>query len=167
MLAAMAFGLLSSLAPHATAGTSQIPTVFFVSKSQNRNEVHYSMDVNGECRPSASAPVHPYWLMREKGPGVTEPLLKKECAAYGIKEQQVDGTTVRMQLTALPSREIYVQTSPTSGGACNSVVTTVIAGSRARLYNIHVYTASLGAVDYILLTGWRDDGTLVRERIKP
>jgi hypothetical protein len=167
-------GLLATLTatvlfttPALATPPGEIATVFFVSKSQNRNEVHYALKVDEECRPSSSAPVRAYWLMREKGPGVVEPLLDKERRAYGIERQRVDGSTVRVALSALPAREIAVQTWRSPEGACVSAATTAISGSRARLFNIHVIIDALGTgIESILLTGWKDDGTVVRERIK-
>jgi hypothetical protein len=149
------------------AGEREISSVFFISKSQNRNQVHYAIKVDASCRPRASTPVRAYWLMREKGPDVTEALLQKEQRGYGIAQQKVEGSAVRMSIGALPAREILIQTWQSPNGACLSAATTDISGSRARLYNVHVCTTTFGAgVDSILLTGWRDDGLVVRERVK-
>ncbi len=106
--------------------------------------------------------------MLEKGPRVTEALLDREQPAYGIAAQHVDGTEVRSVLRALPMHPVVIHTWQGADGACAFTATTTIAGLQARLFNIHVaYNALSTGVDYILLTGWRDDGTLVRERIKP
>jgi hypothetical protein len=155
------------LMPDIAPVQGELTTPFFISKSENRNEVHYALKVDEACRPRPQAPVRPYWLMREKGPGVVEPLLEKEQRAYGIASQRVDGATVRVTLAAIHAREIVIQTWRTPDGVCLSGATTVIGGNRARLFNIHVFVAPLGAgVESILLTGWKDDGTVVRERIK-
>jgi hypothetical protein len=150
-----------------STGDREIASAFLVSKTENRNQVHYAVRVDVACRPTTSAPVHPYWVMLEKGPRVTEPLLEREQAAYGIHRQQVDGSSVRISIRALPSRDIVVQTWQAPDGQCLSAAVTTIAGVRARLFNVHVVIASLGlGIDSVVLTGWRDDGVVVRERIK-
>ena len=172
-VARCALGALFLLATNAAAAVAladerEIASTFFVSKNQNRNQVHYAVKVDEECRPATTAPVRPYWLMLEKGPRVTEPLLDREQPAYGIAQQQVDGSAVRSVLRALPERPVVIHTWRGPDGACAFAAVTTIAGLPARLFNIHVAYGvfSLG-VDYVLLTGWRDDGTLVRERVKP
>ena len=43
-------------------------SVFFVAKSENRNEVHYGFALDAACSPAGPAPVFAYWRMRERGP---------------------------------------------------------------------------------------------------
>jgi hypothetical protein len=149
------------------AAAREIPSAFLVSKSQNRNQVHYAVKVDDACQPLGAAPVRPYWLMLEKGANVTAPLLDREQPAYGIERQQVDGATVRVVLRALPARPVVIHAWKAPDGACLSAAVTTIAGAPARLFNVHVAgTAFNLGIDYLLLTGWREDGTVVRERIK-
>ena len=164
-ICALALALMSPVG--LAGGDREIPSAFLVSKTQNRNQVHYAVRVDQACRPTTSAPVRPYWLMLEKGPKVTEPLLEREQAAYGIQRQRVEGSAVRISMRSLPSRDIVIQTWQAPDGQCLSAAVTTIAGGRARLFDVHVVVASLGlGIDSILLTGWRDDGTEVRERIR-
>jgi Domain of unknown function (DUF4833) len=164
-IGALALALTTPVGP--VSGDREIPSAFLVSKTENRNQVHYAVRVDQACRPTTSAPIRPYWLMREKGPRVTEPLLEREQAAYCIQHQRVEGSAVRISIRSLPSRDIVIQTWQASDGQCLSAAVTTIAGGRARLFDVHVVIASLGlGIDSILLTGWRDDGTMVRERIK-
>jgi hypothetical protein len=105
--------------------------------------------------------------MLEKGPHAIEPLLDREQAAYGLQYQRPEGSAVRIAIRSLPSREILVQTQQAPDGQCLSTAITTIAGVRARLFDVHVVVTSLGlGISSILLTGWRDDGSVVRERIK-
>lgn len=155
------------LAADAPADTREIASTFFIAKSQNKNQVHYALRVDNACLPVGPAPVRPYWLMLEKGPGVTEPLLDREQPAYGIGAQQVDGPLVRVTLRALPARPVVLQTWQSPDGQCLSSAVTTIAGDRARLFNVYVGCSTFGlGIDYLLLTGWRDDGTVVSERIE-
>lgn len=155
------------LCADAAAGEREIPSAFVVSKTQNRNQVHYAVKVDEACRPVTAAPVRPYWLMLSKGPRVTEPLLDREQPAYGIAQQQVEGSAVRIVLRALPGRPVVIHTWQGPDGACLSAAVTTIAGVRARLFNVHVACTFLcTGVDHLLLTGWKDDGSVVRELVK-
>jgi hypothetical protein len=161
----LALGVVMAFTAYA-AGDREIATMFFISKTENRNQVHYAVKVDDACRPVRPAPVRPYWLMLEKGPRVVEPLLGREQAAFGIERQEVDGATVRIALRAIPSRGIVIQTWRAPDGACHSMAITSIAGVRARLFNLHLVLGMFG-VAHVLLTGWRDDGTVVREQVNP
>ncbi len=143
-MARCALGVVALRAMDAAARESEIASTFFISKSQNRNQVHYAVKVDEACRPVTAAPVRPYWLMLEKGPQVTEPLLDREQPAYGIAQQWVDGSAVRSVLRALPERPVVVHTWQGPDGACAFAAFTTIAGASARLFNIHVAYSCLG-----------------------
>src|SRR5215471_13225370 len=64
-----------------------IPSVFFIAKSQNRNQVHYGIRLDRSCRPSGERPVFAYWRMLENH-GELEPLLPVETTAYGLLDEQ-------------------------------------------------------------------------------
>ena len=170
-VARSAAALMTIVLPATTAAASaphEIASAFVVSKSQNRNQVHYAVRVDDTCQPVTAAPVHPYWQMLEKGQGVTEPLLDREQRAYGIERQQVQGKAIHVVLHALPSRPVEIETWRGPDGSCLSAAFTTIGGARARLFDVHLQVNWLNVgVDYILLTGWRDDGSVVRERVQP
>lgn len=161
---ALALGFVT---PRAIAadGEREIASAFFVSKTQNRNQVHYAVKVDSRCRPVAPIPVRPYWRMLEKSPNATEPLLDREQPAYGIARQDVDGENVRLSLRAIPARPVVIQTWRTSNGDCESAAITTIDGGRARLYSVHVVLRMFG-VAYLVMTGWKDDGSVVHERVE-
>ncbi len=164
-LGALALALMLPVGVPPSGG--ETTSAFFVSKSENRNQVHYAVRVDKACQPMGPAPVHAYWLMLEKGPRVTAPLLEREQAAYGIQRQRVEGSTVRLSIRSLPNREIGIQTWQGPDGQCRSAAVTTIAGARARLFNVHVVIAGLKiGVDSVFLRGWRDDGSEVSERIR-
>jgi hypothetical protein len=165
-LSILAFILL--LASDAFSDAREIPSVFLVSKTQNRNQVHYAVAVDAACRPKGAAPVRAYWRMLERGPDATAPLLDREQPAYGIARQDVEGDSVRIVLRALPARPIQIQTGQAPDGTCRSVAYITISGTRARLFNVHVACGWLcSRVVYLLLTGWTDAGAVVRERVEP
>jgi hypothetical protein len=140
---------------------------FFVSKTENRNQVHYAVAVDAQCSPAGAAPAFARWKMFEKGPAVEEGLLDREQAAYGIATQAIlDRNRVRIVLRALPSRPIVIETLM-QDGACQAVARMTIAGANLRLFNVHVALRWPFGVDHLLVQGWGDDGRIVRERITP
>lgn len=148
-----------------TAHAAEIPSAFFVAKSQNKNQVHYGVRVDDNtCTPAGNAPVWPYWKMFEKGPNITEAITSGEEKYFGIERQEVEGPTVRIILRGLPSRPVVIQTWRDANGACLSSSSMTISGSLHRLYSVYV-ALKLFSVDYLQLTGWADNGSVVREKI--
>lgn len=144
----------------------ELPSVLSIEKSSNRNQVNYSALVDDACAPVGQAPVKPYWLMLERGPAATEPLSQSEERVLGVQNQAVDGNQVRISLRAMPDRTITIATQRGPDGRCASVAEMTIAGVEARVAGVWVKQKFLG-IDYVLLTGWAEDGKVVRERVSP
>ena len=144
--------------------------LFTIAKSENKNQVQYTVRVDEHCAPAGPSPVAAYWRMLERGPNVTEPILPIEVQAYGLASQTVvasgdQGGEVRATLRALPSRAVRVTTVRASDGRCHATAEVAIGGQPANLFNVYAHLAWLG-VDYLLLQGWTPDGTrVVREKI--
>ena len=147
-------------------GAREIRSAFLISKSENKNQVHYAVRVDDGCLPAGAAPVEPYWRMLERSTWATERLLPRESRVYGIERQQVAGAHVTIALQALPSRPITITTSRDASGACTASSVVAINGRPAHLYNIHVALSPFG-VSHLLVTGWAEDGSIVRERVSP
>lgn len=143
-----------------------IASVMFVSKSENKNQVHYGIHLDAACHPEGAAPVYAYWRMLEKGPNVTEPLLAREERGYGVGHQDVQGDTVRVTIRGLPHRPITIRVRREPSGACTATAQMTIDGLLARLFNVHLFLGFLH-VKAVLLTGWNDAGAVVRERFSP
>jgi hypothetical protein len=161
------------LVPFAHAGAERdVRSVFFVAKSENRNQVHYGVHVDPGCAPVGPAPVFGYWRMFEHGPLATEPLLARETRAYGFSGERVlakdpEGGRVLVVLAALERRPILVETHST-GGACVATATTAIGGIPASLSSVFAQLRWPFGVDSLTLTGRAlADGRIVRERIAP
>jgi hypothetical protein len=146
---------------------SELPSAMVIAKSSNRNQVHYAVAVNESCVPAGPAPVRPYWRMRERGPSVTEPLQAAEQRVLGVDHQEVSGSAVQFALTGMPGRQFTVHSMQAGPGRCVSWVGTTIAGTPARLGSIFVQQGFFGSVDYVLLKGTADDGSVVSERVSP
>ena len=147
-----------------------VGSVFFVAKSENRNQVHYGVSLDRDCVPAGASPVFAYWRMRERGPLATEPLLSREVPAYGIAEPQrvtredVGGRVV-FRLNALSKRMIAIDAAP-DGTGCAATAKAMIAGTAASLSSVFVQLRWPFGVDHLELSGRAiPDGRVVRERL--
>jgi hypothetical protein len=174
-----ALALLGPLAPIArsagTAGADRVASsVFFVAKSENRNQVHYGVALDANCAPAGTSPVFAYWRMHERGPLATEPLLDREVPAYGVAWQHVvdrgdRGGRVVLGLNALPGRAIAIdsEVDPTPDRTgCTATARAMIDGTAASLTSVFVQLRWPFGVDYLLLSGRAaTDGRPVQERL--
>jgi len=164
IVAASAFAM--TFVETATARNPNEIAAFRIAKSQNRNEVHYVVNVDASCAPVGAAPVRAFWLMLERGPDVTEPLASREESLLGIERQILDGDSVRVVLRGLPARPVTVRTAREAAGGCSASASITIAGEPAVLHDVYVKMSLLG-VSWVQLTGWTRDGRAVRERLDP
>lgn len=156
----------TALAMGATQEPPELPSVLVVTKSDNRNELHYGAVVDPTCMPMTAAPLQPYWLMREHGPHVTEPLARRELGLLGVAHQEVDRDQIRFGVNAMPGRTFVAHLSRGADGTCASRVDSTIAGTPARVESVYAKLRFLG-VEYVQLTGRTDDGRVVQERVHP
>lgn len=147
-----------------------IGSVFFIAKSENRNQVHYAVLVDGHCRPRGERPVYGYWRDYEDGPDVTSPLLDREQSAYGltaprsIRRAQAGGR-VQIGLRGFPDRPLTIETFRVQD-RCRARALTTIAGSPAVLRSIYVELGFLFSIDYVLIRGYRvSDSRPVQEKV--
>lgn len=166
----MLAGALLAGAAQGDPAARDVASVFYVAKSENRNQVHYGVHLDASCSPVGTAPVFPYWRMLEHGPLAAEPLLQREVNAYGVAEQHVtergtEGARLSLRLHALPKRPIVLETSR-KGDVCTATATTVIAGVPAVLENVFVQLRWPFGVDHLVLSGRAlADGRPVREKL--
>jgi hypothetical protein len=167
----VSFALVAPMArPAGPEPGRSIGSVFFVAKSENRNQVHYGVSLDRDCAPTGAAPVFAYWRMRERGPLATEPLLSREVPAYGVAEPQritrsETGGRVVFRLNALQKRMIAIDTAP-DGAGCTATAKVMIAGEAASLTSVFVQLRWPFGVDHLELSGHAiPDGRAVRERL--
>jgi hypothetical protein len=147
-----------------------VASVFYVAKSENRNQVHYGIRLDTACEPVGAEPVFAYWRMLEHGPGATEPLLAREVSAYGVAEQRVvrrgtGGAQVLLRLRALPTRLITIATA-SRDGRCEASASTVIGGASASLDSVFAQLRWPFGVAYLELSGRAlTGGRALRERV--
>jgi hypothetical protein len=144
-------------------------SVFLVAKSENRNQVHYGVRLDGACNVVGAEPLYGYWRMLENK-GEIEPILSREVRAYGLNpvqriERNGDATTIYARMNAIPDRVLRVTVTRT-GERCEARATTSIAGSDAQLRLIYIRLSWPFGVDYVLLRGSRlVDGHSIEEKI--
>lgn len=159
--------LMTSTAPAIGAmQPPELPSVLVVTKSDNRNELHYGAVADPACTPSMDSPLHPYWLMRERGPHVTESLSRREAGLLGVSHQEVDRDQIRFGVTGMPGRTFVAHLSRAADGSCASWVDSTVSGVPARVVGVYAKLRFLG-VDYVQITGRTADGKVVQERFRP
>jgi hypothetical protein len=153
-----------------TGLTAEIPDALVITKSSNKNQVNYAVEVDAACAPKGPAPVRAYWRMLEHGAGATEPLREDEARAFGIARQAVHpgpgSQDIDVVLRGMPARALTIRTWRSPAGTCASSVNMTIAGVPARVANVYVQQTLFG-VAYVLLTGYSPTGAVLRERVDP
>lgn len=140
---------------------------FFISKSENKNQVHYAVQINKECQLRTASPVYAYWDMKEKGYRVFEYLLPREIGAYGIFQQTfISWNKIKIVLNAFPQKPIIIHTFSSSNG-CITESYTDIAGVPAKLKNVHAILAWPFGIKRLTMYGIKiSDGTPIEEILK-
>ncbi|MCK8503149.1 DUF4833 domain-containing protein [Myxococcus fulvus] len=164
-----ALALIPSLA--AAEPSPQEPSAFFLSRSENRNQVHYAVRLDEACHPVGNKPVRVYWRMLERGESEVEDLLGVEQPAYGLEDaQQVeltpDGGRVRIRLRAFADRPIDLTTTQVQGGGCAVQAWTKFSAGPAQLLHIFVKTSWPLSVDFVRLDGLGADGRTQTELLR-
>jgi hypothetical protein len=153
---------------------AEVRSLFFVSKSENKNQVHYAVVVDDACRPVGDHPVYGYWRELEVGPQATSKLLDHEQRAYGVAEPRYvrrtdKGGEIRISLRGFPERPLFIETFRqvgSQGARCAARTHIMIQHKPAILSSIYVDLGFLFSVNYALVRGVRiADGVAVQEKI--
>jgi len=150
---------------------TDVPTVFYISKSDDRNRVDYGIHLDETCRPIGSEPVFTYWRRFEPNEQRIGDLNELDRQAYGVAAQQVLAgprtTRVVLQIRALPVRVVTVVVREVEG-RCEAFAQMTISGRRARLDHVFVQLGGLFRVDHIDVRGASlDSSAPAHERIRP
>ena len=160
-LAVVALTTLTSgaLASEPRFGDNDIETLFFISKSDDRNRVDYAIRLDSNCAPYGEEPVFPYWREFEPPPPVrTKSMGALSKIGYGISTQRVVSraasggeTTIKLKQVG---RAIFITTSRAANGRCSALVRTKIANIQyAELLSIFVKLSGPLSVSYIEVKG--------------
>ena len=154
-------------------GTNDIPTVFFISKSDDHNRVDYGIRLSATCAPTGDDAVFMYWREFEPPPPVrTHPLNMFEYVPYGFSEQHLVHRTQTGgdQLVRLKQldRPILVRTKKEADGHCSAIAYARIGGVEgAQLVSVYVKLNGPMSVDYIDVHGKNaQTGADITERIR-
>ena len=172
-LAAIAFALAATPAlARVTFGDNDVRTIFYISKSDDRNRVDYGVRLDGACMPRGSRPIYAYWHRFEPGQPPIGDLNGMDRRAYGIQRQSVrsraqNGSWIEMRLRGFPGERILVLVQQ-NGGGCAARAQVQIDGSDAFLDHIHVRLRGPMSIDRVILQG-RDvqTGARLRESRRP
>jgi Domain of unknown function (DUF4833) len=153
-------------------GPNDVPTVFFISKSDDKNRVDYGIRLDAHCSAVSDEAIVPYWREFEPPPPVrTHDLNFLDRTGYGIAAQRVirrsdTGGDYVLRLKQV-GRPIGVASKRGTNGRCVTVARTTIAGKTAELLSIYVKLGGPFSVDYIDIHGRSfTDGKPVMERLK-
>lgn len=173
--------MLATLAalPHAASadesvqlGAYDVPTVFYIAKSENGVQVHYGLRLDAACRPVGKNPVFAYWSRPRRTHREAARLDGIARRLYGANEHQKvqagsTGGHVQMYVRTLDKVVVDIDVSKTASG-CVAVPTTKISGERAKLQSAYLKIGRLGlSVDYVDVIGNRlANGTRVVQRYR-
>lgn len=141
-----------------TFGPYDIATLFFISKSDDKNRVDYGMRLDASCMPREKEAVFPYWREFEHAPPVrTHPLSLVEYYPYGVATQRMlsqspTGSEYFVRLKRI-KRDLYVRTSKGADGRCTAIVRTTIAGMDSELLSAYVKLRRPMSVEYVEIHG--------------
>jgi hypothetical protein len=156
-----------------TFGPHDVPTAFFISKSDDHNRVDYAIRLTENCSSSSENAVLPYWREFEKAPPVrTHPLGYFEWVPYGFKDQRMlkrtpTGGQHFMRLKQFPERPIVIFTKKEPDGKCSAVAHAMINGKEAILVSMFVKLCGALCVDYVDVHGKDlETGAAIEERLR-
>jgi len=155
-------------------GRFDVPTIFYINKSDDRNRVDYGIRLDEHCTPTLEEPIFPYWREFEPPPPVrTHSLGLLDGLAYGVSHQHVvrrnaNGALLLMKPKHV-NRWIWVTTSKEADGHCTATATTSIGGLEGiELLSVYVKLAGFLSVEYVNIIGKNPrTGATVSERLQP
>jgi hypothetical protein len=114
-------------------------SIFFITKSDNGNQVHYGVQTNADCSLKTPKPAYPYWKLES---GRLEGLLTIEVPVFGIASQSVSGKEVVMEVNGFKgrgiSKPIMIRSTQLGSQGCQISAFTKINGEATRLLQVHI-----------------------------
>jgi hypothetical protein len=153
-------------------GVNDVPTVFFINKSNDKNRVDYGIRLDSNCAPVNGDAVFAYWRNFEDAPPVKMHFISFiERVPYGFAEQRTvkKGEAGGEQLIRLRQfdRPITI-VSKRDGARCVAEAHATVANNKnGHLLSVFAKLAGPISVDYIDVHG-KDltTGAVLEERIK-
>lgn len=166
----LAFASLAYATPR--IGAHDLPTLFYVAKSDDRNRVDYGVRLDASCSPVGEEPMFAYWRRFEPGQDPLGDLNLLDRTIYGIAQQEVrtraaNGSWIEVSLRALPSRRVLVLVQR-AGDRCVGAAQTDIRGRESILDHVFVQLRGPASIDHAMIRGEdRASGEPVSERFVP
>lgn len=127
------------LVPTTHSYATSLNSIFFITKSDNDNQVHYGVQTNADCSLKTPKPVYPYWKLES---GRLERLLSIEVPAFGIASQSVSGNEVVMEVNGFKARgiskPIMIRSTRLKSQGCQISAFTKINKEATRLLQVHI-----------------------------
>jgi hypothetical protein len=149
-----------------------VPTLFYIAKSDDRNRVDYGVHLDASCSPVGDEPIYAYWRRFEPGQPLLGDLNVFDQRGYGIAHQRVrvreaNGSWIELGLAALPSRRLLALVQRV-GDHCVGAVQATIRGQEAVLDHVFVQLDGPLRIREVVLRGEaRLTGEPVVERLTP
>jgi hypothetical protein len=143
--------------------------LFFIAKSDSRNEVHYAVAMDAHCRLAAD-PVRAYWLRRGDSAQPPRPLsFLEQTLVYGVRASRSQAHRVEFSLAADHTRPIVVETSlEQTGCQLNARVKILGEWAAPRFAYVEIIDGRpiIPDVKHVELHALSADGRALCERIK-
>ena len=155
------FGTLACLLCLATHANDlpvrSLDSVIFLTKNTNNNQVHYGVNVDEQCRPTAKDSVYAYWRMLEEGPKERDRLMFWEQPGYGVRQPEkvnldTDSGSLALVIRGVPDHKIRLETF-TSESGCSARAFTSISGEEALLERIDIHVSGWADVHKVEIHG--------------
>ncbi|AKF04345.1 DUF4833 domain-containing protein [Sandaracinus amylolyticus] len=173
LLVALALLVIVSMArADPRIGAFDLPTLFYIAKSDDRNRVDYGVRLDEQCSPASRAPIYAYWRRFEPGQEPLADLSMLDHRGYGIAHQSVrvsepNGSWIELRLQAFPQRRLLALVQ-LAGDRCVGAVHADIDGREAVLDHVFVHLDGPMQVREIELRGEeRATGRPLVERLRP
>ena len=132
-------------------------SVIYLTKNTNRNQVHYGVHVDAQCRPLARKPVYAYWRMLEEGDDARATLMFWEQPGYGVKQprdisREDDSGSFEFTIRGVPERRLRLETFAVDG-ACRARAYTRIAEQDALFQRIDIRVSGWANVHRVEIFG--------------
>jgi hypothetical protein len=153
-----AFPCFLCLATHASdLPVRPLDSIIFLTKNTNNNQVHYGVNVDKQCRPTAKGSVYAYWRMLEEGPKERDKLMFWEQPGYGVRQPEKvnldsDSGSLSLIIRGVPDHRIRLETFTTDFG-CGARAFTSISGEEALLERIDINVSGWADVHKVEIHG--------------
>lgn len=112
----LALGLIGCVPAPVSGVEETLRPLFFIAKSDSRNEVHYALAMDTHCR-LVKEPIRAYWLRRGDASQPPRSLsFLEQALVYGVRASPIQNHRVEFKVAADDTRHIVVETMRAKAG---------------------------------------------------